>query len=144
MAWTEARIEELSRLWKAGNSASQCARILGNTTRAAVIGKVHRLGIAERGVASMPKPAKAKSVPKKTVVPQEPPASIPRAVQPAVPVFANEAVSRLERFMCRWPIGDPNTTEFHFCAQNAKGGGPYCEAHRVSAYQHRSQQKRRA
>ena len=45
MAWTDDRVEILTKLWGEGLSASQIARELGDVTRNAVIGKVHRLGI---------------------------------------------------------------------------------------------------
>ncbi|MCC6467254.1 MAG: global cell cycle regulator GcrA-like protein [Alphaproteobacteria bacterium] len=48
MSWTEQRVNDLQRLWSEGLSASQIARRLGGTTRNAVIGKVHRLGLASR------------------------------------------------------------------------------------------------
>ncbi len=49
MSWTEERIEVLSRLWLEGKSASQISYALGaDLTRNAVIGKVHRLGLAGR------------------------------------------------------------------------------------------------
>ena len=37
--------------------------------------------------------------------------------------------------MCKWPIGDPSTNEFHFCGHPPKNGSPYCEAHSVKAFQ---------
>lgn len=49
MAWTEERVEKLKELWAQGLSASQIAKELGGVTRNAVIGKVHRLGLASRG-----------------------------------------------------------------------------------------------
>ena len=49
MSWTDDRVEALSRLWLEGRSASQIAAALGGgLTRNAVIGKVHRLGLAGR------------------------------------------------------------------------------------------------
>jgi GcrA cell cycle regulator len=49
MSWTDDRVELLSRLWLEGKSASQIATALGGgLTRNAVIGKVHRLGLAGR------------------------------------------------------------------------------------------------
>ena len=45
MAWTEDRVEILTKLWAEGLSASQIAKDLGEVTRNAVIGKVHRLGL---------------------------------------------------------------------------------------------------
>jgi GcrA cell cycle regulator len=48
MGWTDERVEQLKQLWAEGLSASQIARQLGGVTRNAVIGKVHRLGLAGR------------------------------------------------------------------------------------------------
>ena len=46
--WTDERIAELKTLWAEGLSASQIARRLGDTTRNAVIGIVHRHGLVGR------------------------------------------------------------------------------------------------
>ena len=46
--WTDDRIEQLKSLWTEGLSSTQIARALGGLTRNAVIGKVHRLGLAGR------------------------------------------------------------------------------------------------
>src|SRR5881392_518328 len=48
MSWTAERVETLKKLWADGLSASQIANELGNVTRNAVIGKVHRLGLSGR------------------------------------------------------------------------------------------------
>lgn len=48
MSWTDERIATLRDLWEQGLSASQIAARLGNVTRNAVIGKVHRLGLSGR------------------------------------------------------------------------------------------------
>ncbi len=50
MSWTDERVETLKRLWAEGASASQIAKELGQVTRNAVIGKVHRLGLSNRVV----------------------------------------------------------------------------------------------
>ena len=53
MAWTEERVKKLTLLWKSGNSASKIAIELGEgVSRNAVIGKIHRLGLSERGSGS--------------------------------------------------------------------------------------------
>ncbi len=52
MSWTDERVEKLKELWGDGMSASQIAKALGGVTRNAVIGKVHRLGLSNRGTAS--------------------------------------------------------------------------------------------
>ncbi len=49
MSWTDERVETLKRMWAEGQSASQIAKELGGVTRNAVIGKVHRLGLSNRG-----------------------------------------------------------------------------------------------
>src|SRR5262245_66120108 len=46
--WSDDRVELLRKLWSEGLSASQIASRLGGVTRNAVIGKVHRLGLAGR------------------------------------------------------------------------------------------------
>ena len=44
---------------------------------------------------------------------------------------------------CRWPIGDPQLAEFHFCGKAKVTGLPYCEFHARRAFQP-PQVKRRA
>ena len=48
MVWSKTSIEMLQKLWVDGLSASQIAERLGGTTRNAVIGKAHRLGLKSR------------------------------------------------------------------------------------------------
>lgn len=45
MKWTEDRTNTLKTMWEAGESASKIAEKLGGTTRNAVIGKAHRMGL---------------------------------------------------------------------------------------------------
>lgn len=52
--WTDERVEVLKKLWVEGLSAAQIANRLGGVTRNAVIGKVHRLGLAGRNAPSQP------------------------------------------------------------------------------------------
>ena len=49
LTWSHNRVEQLKKLCEAGLSASQIAAELGNVSRNAVIGKVHRLGLSGRG-----------------------------------------------------------------------------------------------
>src|SRR5580700_2118654 len=48
MSWTDDRIDQLKSLWTEGLSASHIAKVMGGISRNAVIGKVHRLGLAGR------------------------------------------------------------------------------------------------
>ncbi|WP_240499921.1 GcrA family cell cycle regulator, partial [Sphingomonas montana] len=59
MGWTDERIEQLRKLWEAGNTASQIAEELGGVSRNAVIGKAHRLGLQAR-----PSPVRSAAAPK--------------------------------------------------------------------------------
>jgi GcrA cell cycle regulator len=63
MSWSDERVELLRKLWSDGLSASQVAAELGpGITRNAVIGKIHRLGLAERAktaASARPRAAKA-------------------------------------------------------------------------------------
>ncbi len=112
MSWTEERILNLTALWKEGRSASEIAGVLGNVTRNAVIGKVHRLKLDGR-----PSPIKGPVRPRVKKI----------AVSSQAAVFSDKA--------CKWPIGDPRQPDFHFCCGEAEPGLPYCAQHAAVAYQ---------
>lgn len=148
MAWTEDRVEVLTKLWAEGLSASQIAKELGGVTRNAVIGKVHRLGLSGRAKPSRPsvkrtkKPATARTrtpaVPRapkaKPVVAETPPPPPPLEAKP-LPNGEYATILTIRDHMCKWPIGDPSSSEFRFCGRKNKAGEPYCEAHCSVAYQ---------
>ena len=52
--WTAERVEELTKLWATGLSASEIGRRLG-ITKNAVVGKVRRLDLAMRRAPAPPK-----------------------------------------------------------------------------------------
>ena len=93
MTWTKERIELLTKLWTEGLSASQIAAELGgDVSRNSVLGKAHRLGLAQSGGkgASTPRPRKplppepASGV--ETFIPRDPsPASMMATPQLAAP-----------------------------------------------------------
>ncbi len=159
MSWTDERVERLRKLWSDGLSASQVAAELGpGITRNAVIGKIHRLGLAERAkTAAAPRPRAVKAPRTQTTVIASAPRSAAHAVHGNVALaFAPQAVvvarampeevvipmservtlMELRESMCRWPMGDPTSPEFRFCgAKSPIGGGPYCSHHARVAYQ---------
>ncbi|MEM6421359.1 MAG: GcrA family cell cycle regulator [Pseudomonadota bacterium] len=45
---------------------------------------------------------------------------------------------------CKWPIGDPNDDDFHFCGLPAVAGKPYCVHHVGIAFQPMSTRRDRA
>lgn len=107
MSWTDERVETLKEMWNEGMSASQIAKALGGVTRNAVIGKVHRLGLSNRGtpgagpqpVAEEAQAAERTRVNDKAAAPAEPaeetrPAPETKAAQPAQPVARQSPVIR--------------------------------------------------
>jgi GcrA cell cycle regulator len=52
-----------------------------------------------------------------------------------IPLAERKTLQQLTEGMCRWPIGDPQLADFHFCGRNKVTGLPYCEAHARRAYQ---------
>lgn len=146
--WTEDRVGALKKLWLEGQSASQIAKQLGGgVTRNAVIGKVHRLGLSGRATPSQPARATFRPARPRPTQPTQAP-SAPRrieAVQPRVAAAASvpapmpdlpgtATVMTLGAHMCKWPIGDPSSTEFSFCGRRASEG-VYCVEHARVAYQ---------
>ena len=156
MAWTEDRVEVLTKLWAEGLSASQIAKQLGGVTRNAVIGKVHRLGLSGRAKPSRPatrraaKPTKARtssakpraarakpklpSIPKIRSATQSTPLPPPVEAKP-LPNGEYANILTIRDHMCKWPIGDPSSSDFRFCGRKIKESEPYCEAHCQVAYQ---------
>jgi GcrA cell cycle regulator len=148
--WTDERVELLQKLWGQGFSASQIANQLQGVTRNAVIGKIHRLG--KRGPGA-PKTARARTggfgAPAARHRASRP-ASAPdaRRLQGAPPEWAFRPHHRvmdaeepglatcttLAAHMCRWPIGDPDTSDFTFCGRPSDGSRPYCQGHAGMAY----------
>lgn len=162
--WTDERVELLKKLWTDGMSASQIATALGNVTRNAVIGKVHRLGLSGRPKDA--KPASATPRPRKSSRAPSAPAPIaPQAngnvvLSPiSIPSFREEpealseedvalatservTIMDLRESMCRWPMGDPTKPEFRFCGARSITGLPYCTHHARIAYQPVADRKR--
>ncbi|MFW2343178.1 GcrA family cell cycle regulator [Brevundimonas sp.] len=146
--WTEDRVGALTKLWLEGQSASQIAKALGGgVTRNAVIGKVHRLGLSGRAAPSQParttyrptRPRAAAPAPAQPSAPRRIEAAQSRPVPPTRPEPTPEmpgtaTVMTLGAHMCKWPIGDPSSTEFSFCGRRASEG-VYCVEHARVAYQ---------
>jgi GcrA cell cycle regulator len=103
--WTPERIAALIALWNGELSTAEIGRRLG-VTKNAVIGKVHRLGLAKR------RPS-------------------PNSIVQTAQVIKLDA---LRAGMCSWPFGDPGSESFHFCGEPTLPGKPYCAQHCAQAY----------
>lgn len=150
MGWSEDRVALLRKLWAEGLSASQIAKQLGGVTRNAVIGKVHRLGLAGRATPSRPAKRPVRASRPRVMGPSAPrlrPASLlPTVVIPQLEPLRNEdgktaSVLTLNESMCKFPIGDPNDADFAFCGRGS-ASGPYCADHARLAYQPSQARKR--
>ena len=108
MTWTAERVSELRKLWATGASTAEIGRRLG-VSKNAVVGKAHRTGLAPR-----PSPIRR-------------PAVMPPPARPM-------RVAAVGRARCKWPFGDPQHDDFHFCEAAAMAGKPYCAEHCARAY----------
>jgi GcrA cell cycle regulator len=59
-----------------------------------------------------------------------------------VPEKERVGVEGLGPHQCRWPIGDPQSPDFHFCHHKRIGGISYCEIHARRAYRPLEEQPR--
>ena len=150
MSWTDERVEQLKQHWMEGKSASQIANLLGHgLTRNAVIGKVHRLGLAGRAKSpssagshprqtashaprrhAAPRPAVAQRMVRGAtalaIAPQALAESEPETFESVVlPMSLRVTIIELREAMCKWPLGDPASPEFRYCGSPA-ATGPYC------------------
>ncbi len=157
MAWTDERIALLTKLWTDGLTASQIATALGEaTTRNAVIGKAHRLGLSGRpSPVRVPRPARSAGLRPSKPRPLSNSGRIPlmtrqaeamhvRAVEPVarpiipmaeIPLGPSVSLLKVTDKMCKWPIGHPGDEGFRFCGGQSREGTPYCEGHAQMAYQ---------
>jgi GcrA cell cycle regulator len=141
MEWTAKAIELLRALWAEGHSTAEIGRRMG-ITKNAIVGKAHRLDLPARpspirkqnaGGTQPPAPRRKPSVreastPARRPAVQAPPPAIPTPA-PAPVAAAVRPFPRASLRSCCWPIGEPGTREFRFCAAEADPGRPYCAEH---------------
>ena len=158
LTWSDERVEQLKKLWESGLSASQIAAELGNVTRNAVIGKVHRLGLSGRAKApstAVPRPRKARPAQMmrvsrpmsrgNTALAQAFEVEVetdPIAYDNVVPMSQRLSLLELNEATCHWPVGDPSSADFFFCGGKALAGLPYCAQHSRVAYQPAADRRR--
>lgn len=140
--WPDRRVDRLKELYaQKGTDELSCAAIgreltwefpdLPALSRNAIIGKVSRLGLPQRGRRAPPRTG----------------GGMPRLVRPpkAKPLTASGIAAKLAEELpptddpfspkgCRWPIGEPGTPDFRFC-QRPRGKradgceSSWCEGH---------------
>lgn len=142
-AWSDEAVALMRAKWTDGLSATQIAGVLGRDlnvkkTRNAVIGKLHRLGLAGR-VQRHNSKQRPPPRPRPVRVPTfstTPPAPLPSALKTIAalgPIDPALGVLKLSRFTCRHPIGDPKHDGFAFCGRTCEE--TYCAEHMRLNYQ---------
>jgi len=130
-AWTDDRVDRLTKLWREGLSASVIATRLGGCTRSSVLGKLHRLCLLRDG----------RPTSRKCTIPGRP--RNPILTPYALPPREQTDIARVswndmnERHTCRWIPGDPMKTDQQeplFCGGERVSGLPYCTAHTMRAF----------
>ncbi len=137
--WTAERIEQLRHCIVSGLTCSQIAAEIG-VTRNAVIGKIHRLGLAP----ARPAGGAARSCPPRAHRPRqllrligaEAPSIVADDAAEPIPIESTQPCSLLEiaHGKCHWPLGDPHDAGFAFCGNDAVDGFSYCVGHARMAY----------
>ena len=134
-AWTDERIADMAKWWEEGYSCAQIANKLGNTTRNAVIGKIHRLGLqgSTNRIVRAPKVAKVNK-PRLRIVASngnsnhfrimQSVESDPLALRCVEVDPLHTLLLDLEPGACRYPYGEGPYT---FCGHPAERS--YCPAH---------------
>lgn len=155
--WTQEREAIATKMWRDGYSGSQIAAELGGDfTRSAVIGKIHRLGVAvdlnsiesrrklaaherpKRKPRGAGRPSRADNIVKLREIMRR-----PGTAELALPVnFSEHATIHTDlheferqegRKLCRFPISEPTATML-VCGAVAMVEGSYCCRHARIAY----------
>ena len=167
--WTDERIELLTTMWQVeGKTASKCAALLG-VTRNAVIGKVHRLGLEQRGKSSAPKGKNgsagkyrgvvaaarraraANAAPPKPARTNLPPpdifapdgATLAVGAWNALPGTTPITLLQTNEHTCKWPVS-PEGEPFMFCGAHTVEGSSWCPTHKHRATGKGTTDERRA
>ena len=140
MEWTDERVDRLKQMHADGLSCSIIAHRLGGVTRSAVIGKIHRLGLAN---GTMPRTRMAipgnrlRGAQRKRAAPyvkRAAPHPFVGAYQPTpdleIPPHERKTLLELEEHCCRWPYGSGTPSDpYYFCGKVRVGGQSYCDFH---------------
>lgn len=147
--WTNpAVVDELRRLHSEKFTCADIARVMNKKfrtsfSRNAILGKLFRLGLSNNLARPTRPPAPkrkrpAKQAPKFVFGPGYKPDIKPEPMP--LPVVRPDDVARkslvdLEPQDCRWPVGDPRSPDFGFCALPKVPGHSYCAGHCAVGFQ---------
>ncbi len=142
MEWTDETIARIRALWAEGHSTAEIGRRMG-ISKNAVVGKAHRLSLPARpspirrgtGEKRAPRPSMRRIT--GPTLPALQSMERPLAVRPATVVLRPvptqpRPAGRVSS--CCWPLGEPGTSDFHFCGDPTVPAKPYCDQHASIAY----------
>ncbi len=156
--WDNATLKKLKALNGKGLSTAEIGKRLG-MSKNAIVGKLNRLGwnqsadtkreakpiVKRETIKKVAKPAaKAKPAPKVKVAATKPAKPVAHTSSNKSPknlaihqhiIQHSLGMANLKSGQCRWPIGDPDSENFHFCGEPVFVGKPYCYEHCKQAYQ---------
>lgn len=163
--WDSATLKKLKALTGKGLSTSEIGKRLGMSKNAVVgklnrLGWNSKAGgvNAAKGTATTKKPAKSSSGKltvkntKKSAASNKKVSATKSASATKIPRARGNSLNKnlamhqriiqhslemanLKPNQCRWPIGDPDSENFHFCGAPVFVGKPYCYEHCKQAYQ---------
>lgn len=145
MTWTDARVAKLAELWAQGVSASGIAETLGDVSRSAVLGKLHRLKLLRsRKAASRPRryqgpvrssddpalrlQALAVRAPRAGAAPEPPRSPWREALFAAVRASRPTPWLSREAHHCAFPVGGEGV-DLISCAAPCRPKSAYCAEH---------------
>lgn len=147
-AWSEDEDKLLAEMSRAGATLPDMIAKIGRS-RDSINGRLQRTGLSDvraRDQRSRAQFRAARLKAKATIaaaqgVPIVPAAVTPPAVVPitheeiVIPLAERRTIATLQDGDCRWPIGDPQHEDFHFCGKAKVKGLPYCPHHSRRAFQ---------
>lgn len=136
--WTDERVAFLRKRWAEGDSASQIAKKLGGVTRNAVIGKIHRLGLAGRPHVYEANGNKVKAAKQKAAARSAPTMKPLKAERLAIDLAIIKALPALgaplgQAAGCRFIPSDP-LVDSRVCGRATSVGGVWCAQHARLVY----------
>lgn len=137
--WSDERTSTLKKLWADGFTASQIAKQIGGVSRNAVIGKVHRLGLAGRKSPETHSARRQKAaakrafvrIPRNIIRPlKRETLAIEQALIRALPALGGHVA---ETYGCKFIPGDP-ATDPRCCGRQPLIGSAWCVQHHRLVY----------
>lgn len=154
-SWDSSTLKKLKALVAKGLSTSEIGKKIG-VSKNAVVGKLNRLGWNSKagGITSDEPVKKAKDkeiLKKKSIKIKEVKTKVKKIEISETPkikpikrtkeISASQKIIKtalemasLKKDQCRWPIGDTDSDDFHFCGKKVFPGKPYCYEHCKCAY----------